>query len=165
MRSSRALWAQRQPLIKFLGKRHTPKAEGKHVDDGSRCRTDLATQISTTHHTPTQPPPPTSSPSPSPPTAAAPRNTVLSAVNNNSRSRVPHHHNPRHPRGKARLPARQRRKRRNRTVRSVGTLENSWARCSRSRVSFGIGMSCRGGFIGHGGLRRRWRPWRVVEPA
>ncbi|KAK1075101.1 hypothetical protein LTR74_000506 [Friedmanniomyces endolithicus] len=27
MRSSRALWAQRQPLIKFLGKRHTPKAE------------------------------------------------------------------------------------------------------------------------------------------
>ncbi|TKA83490.1 hypothetical protein B0A55_00582 [Friedmanniomyces simplex] len=27
MRSTRALFAQRQPLIKFLGKRHTPKAE------------------------------------------------------------------------------------------------------------------------------------------
>ncbi len=161
MRSSRALWAQRQPLIKFLGKRHTPKAEGKHGERIPMCRTDPAPQRSTTHPTPTQPPRPTSSPSPSLPTAAAQRNTVPSAVNNNNSSKV-HHHSLRHLRGKARLPARQRRKRPSRTVRSAGTLGNSWARCSRSRESSGIGMSCRGGFTGRGGLRRRWRLWRVV---
>jgi len=37
MRSTRALWAQRQPLIKFLGKRHTPKAEGTHTSSLSTC--------------------------------------------------------------------------------------------------------------------------------
>ncbi|KAK3633421.1 hypothetical protein LTR56_015836 [Elasticomyces elasticus] len=77
-RSTRALFAQRQPLIKFLGKRHTPKAEE---------------QKSTTPLTPTQLLPPMSSQSRSPPTAAERSNTDLSADSNSSNhnSKTPLH--------------------------------------------------------------------------
>ncbi|KAK5750407.1 hypothetical protein LTS12_019515 [Elasticomyces elasticus] len=49
-RSTRALFAQRQPLIKFLGKRHTPKAEGK--DHPLPAYTPKLTQRAEIDHSP-----------------------------------------------------------------------------------------------------------------
>ncbi|KAK3621158.1 hypothetical protein LTR56_022956 [Elasticomyces elasticus] len=92
-RSTRALFAQRQPLIKFLGKRHTPKAEE---------------QKSTTPLMLTQLLPPTSSQNLSPLTAAERSNTALSADSNSSNhsSKTPLHLD------KVHHPAQQRRKQR-----------------------------------------------------